>query len=47
MDILVLDDYQGVALEMADWSRLQAQGRVDVERQHIADVEALVQRLAP
>ncbi|HEY6934911.1 MAG TPA: D-2-hydroxyacid dehydrogenase family protein [Marmoricola sp.] len=47
MDILVLDDYQGVALEMADWSRLQAQGRVDVERQHIADPEALVQRLAP
>jgi phosphoglycerate dehydrogenase-like enzyme len=47
VDILVLDDYQGVALEMADWSRLQAQGRVDVERRHIDDPDLLVQRLAP
>lgn len=47
MDIIVLDDYQGVALGMADWSRLRAQGRVEVSGDHIADSDELVQRLAP
>jgi phosphoglycerate dehydrogenase-like enzyme len=47
MDILVLDDYQHVALRMADWSRLQAQGRVDVSGDHIADPDELVERLSP
>lgn len=46
MDIIVLDDYQGVALQLADWSRLQAQGRVEVCGDHIADSEELVQRLS-
>jgi phosphoglycerate dehydrogenase-like enzyme len=47
VDIAVLDDYAGVALELADWSRLQAQGRVDVFADHVVDADALTQRLAP
>jgi phosphoglycerate dehydrogenase-like enzyme len=43
----VLDDYAGVALELADWSRLQAQGRVDVFADHVVDPDALTERLAP
>ncbi|HEU4566788.1 MAG TPA: D-2-hydroxyacid dehydrogenase family protein [Marmoricola sp.] len=47
MDIIVLDDYQGVAAELADWSRLRAQGRVEFSRDHVADPDALVRRLEP
>lgn len=47
MRIAVLDDYQGVALTMADWSRVQAVADVDVFRDHISDRERLVERLAP
>lgn len=47
MDIIVLDDYQGVALQMADWSRLQAQGRVEVVREHVGDLDELVRVLSP
>ena len=42
----MLDDYAGVALELADWSRLQAQGRVDVFTDHVVDADALTERLA-
>jgi phosphoglycerate dehydrogenase-like enzyme len=45
--IAVLDDYQGVALTMADWSRVQAAATVDVFRDHVSDAAALVERLAP
>ncbi len=47
VDVAVLDDYAGVALELADWSRLKAQGRVDVFTDHLVDVDALTERLAP
>lgn len=46
MRIAVLDDYQGVALTMADWSRVQAVADVDVFDDHISDRERLVERLA-
>ena len=46
VDIAVLDDYAGVALELADWSALQAQGRVDVFSDHVVDPDALAERLA-
>jgi phosphoglycerate dehydrogenase-like enzyme len=46
VDIAVLDDYAGVALELADWSALQAQGRVDVFSDHVVDADALTERLA-
>jgi phosphoglycerate dehydrogenase-like enzyme len=47
VDIAVLDDYAGAALELADWSRLQAQGRVDVYDDHLVDPDALTERLQP
>src|SRR5262245_57715020 len=45
--IAILDDYQGVALQMADWSALGARADIAVFEDHIADPEALVERLAP
>ncbi|GAA4618731.1 D-2-hydroxyacid dehydrogenase family protein [Saccharopolyspora hordei] len=43
--IAVLDDYQGVAAEYADWDSLPAQ--VEFFHEHIADPDELVRRLAP
>src|SRR5882762_9300939 len=37
----VLDDYQGVALKMADWSVLADRVDVTVHRQHISDQDHL------
>jgi phosphoglycerate dehydrogenase-like enzyme len=45
--IAVLDDYQGVALASADWSVLDGRAEVVVFRDHLADEDALVARLAP
>jgi phosphoglycerate dehydrogenase-like enzyme len=44
--IAVLDDYQSVALEMADWGKLGSEAQVDVFADHLADESDLVQRLA-
>jgi phosphoglycerate dehydrogenase-like enzyme len=38
----VLDDYQGVALSIADWSPLRDAVEVEVLREHLADEDALV-----
>jgi phosphoglycerate dehydrogenase-like enzyme len=43
--VAVLDDYQGVALEMADWSVLPSDCQVQVFRDHLTELDALVQRL--
>ena len=43
--VAILDDYQGVALEMADWSVLPSDCRVQVFRDHLNDREALAERL--
>ena len=43
--VAVLDDYQGVALEMADWSVLPPDCQVQVFRDHLTDREALAERL--
>ena len=43
--VAILDDYQGVALEMADWSVLPPDCNVQVFRDHLSDREALVERL--
>jgi phosphoglycerate dehydrogenase-like enzyme len=45
--IAVLDDYQGVALTLADWSDVQRRARVDVFRDHVAAADAVVERLQP
>ena len=47
MKIAVLDDYQNVALNMADWSSLMARAEVSVFNDHLADPEAVINRLAP
>jgi len=43
--VAVLDDYQGVALRMADWSVLDSDCRVEVFRDHLSDLAALADRL--
>ncbi len=43
--IAVLDDYQGVALDMADWSRVSARADVVVFNDHLSGTEALAARL--
>src|SRR3989449_9957718 len=43
--VAVLDDYEGVALEMADWSALAPDCRVQVFRDHLIDRDALTDRL--
>ena len=45
--IAVLDDYQGVALRMADWSALKETAEITVFRDHLADPAAVVERLKP
>jgi phosphoglycerate dehydrogenase-like enzyme len=45
--IAVLDDYQNVALSMADWSVLDARATVTVFNDHVADTDAVVERLQP
>ena len=45
--IAVLDDYQGVALQSADWSAVQARAEVTVFRDNLVDPDAVVQRLLP
>jgi phosphoglycerate dehydrogenase-like enzyme len=45
--VAILDDYQGVALSLADWRRLPPGTRVEVFRSPASDVDALVQRLQP
>ena len=47
MRIAILDDYLGVALESADWSRVQESCAVEVYRDNLKDREALVERLRP
>jgi phosphoglycerate dehydrogenase-like enzyme len=45
--VAVLDDYQNVALSMADWSVLKGRASVTVFNDHIADVDGVVSRLLP
>jgi phosphoglycerate dehydrogenase-like enzyme len=43
--VAVLDDYQGVALQMADWSALAPECQIEVFRDHLSDLDALAARL--
>ena len=45
--IAVLDDYQNVALSIADWSALGTRATVTVFNDHLTDIDALVARLQP
>jgi phosphoglycerate dehydrogenase-like enzyme len=46
MRLNILDDYQGVALEMADWSPLEGRVEIVVERKPFADEDAAARALA-
>src|SRR5260370_6688359 len=45
--IAVLDDYQNVALESADWSVLRDRAEIAVFQNHLADPDAVIERLLP
>jgi phosphoglycerate dehydrogenase-like enzyme len=45
--IAVLDDYQNAALNSADWSVLGHRADITVFRDHLADPEAVIERLLP
>jgi phosphoglycerate dehydrogenase-like enzyme len=44
---IVLDDYQNVALESADWSVLRDRADIAVFQDHLADPDAVIERLLP
>src|SRR5215210_4989414 len=47
MRLSILDDYQGVALDMADWSPVRGRGiEIAVERHPFVDEDAAVRALA-
>ena len=45
--IAVLDDYQNVALVSADWSVLRDRADIAVFQNHLADPDAVIERLLP
>ena len=47
MKIAILDDYQNVALKMADWSALAKRAEITVFNDHVDGVDAVAARLSP
>ncbi len=47
VQVAILDDYQGVALQSADWAKLQGKANITVFRDHLSDSDSVVQRLRP
>ena len=47
MNVAILDDYQNVALRLADWSGVQRHAEITVFNDHVADPSAVVERLRP
>jgi phosphoglycerate dehydrogenase-like enzyme len=47
VNVAVLDDYQGVALSIVDWSAVTDRANITVFRDHLADQDAVAKRLAP
>ncbi len=47
MRVAVLDDYQGVALQFADWKSLHPDAQIEAFPEHIADLDTLAKRLHP
>src|SRR6201998_3078883 len=45
--IAVLDDYQNVALRSADWSVLRDRADIAIFHDHLADADAVIERLLP
>jgi phosphoglycerate dehydrogenase-like enzyme len=47
MKVAILDDYQNVALRLADWSAVARHAQITVFNDHLADPAAVVERLRP
>jgi phosphoglycerate dehydrogenase-like enzyme len=47
MKIAILDDYQGIALKLADWSSIPGRPEIKVFTDHVFDLDKLVERLLP
>src|ERR1700732_3182707 len=47
INVAVLDDYQGVGTSIVDWSSVSERANVTVFRDHLADEDAVAERLAP
>src|SRR5712672_210647 len=47
INVAVLDDYQGVATSIVDWSSVSERANITVFRDHLADQDAVAERLAP
>jgi hypothetical protein len=45
--VAILDDYQNVAQQMADWSPLAGRATITVFNDHLDDPDAVAARLAP
>jgi lactate dehydrogenase-like 2-hydroxyacid dehydrogenase len=45
--IAVLDDYQNVALDSADWSAIRERADITVFQNHLADPDTVIGRLLP
>src|ERR1700756_3514192 len=47
MKVAILDDYQNVALQLADWSGVRRHAEITLFNDHVADPSAVVERLRP
>jgi phosphoglycerate dehydrogenase-like enzyme len=47
MKVAILDDYQNVALKLADWSGVRCRAEITVFNDHVGDPVAVVERLRP
>jgi phosphoglycerate dehydrogenase-like enzyme len=47
LKVAILDDYQNAALTLADWSRVAKMAEIAVFSDHVADEDAVVERLKP
>jgi phosphoglycerate dehydrogenase-like enzyme len=47
INVAVLDDYQNVALKVADWSPLENRAEITVFNDHVADPAQVIERLKP
>jgi phosphoglycerate dehydrogenase-like enzyme len=45
--IAILDDYQNVALEIADWSAIAGRAVITVFNDHLSEIDEIVERLLP
>jgi phosphoglycerate dehydrogenase-like enzyme len=47
INVAVLDDYQGVAMSIVDWSKVSDRANIAVFNDHLGDQNAVAERLAP